>query len=119
MEFVFFGLVGLLIILGLVGFVCFVMVCMKMFQNDQTGLGIACLATYFLCGGVGGLIAFVYGWMKAGEWRIKGVMTAWTGVFVLTLLLFPIVMIISMTMVGTTASMTFQSVGQTLGGRPR
>ncbi len=33
-----------------------------------------------VCGfGIGGLVAFVYGWMKHREWGITNIMYAWTG----------------------------------------
>lgn len=62
------------------------MVIVKMFQNGQTGLGIACIVLV-LCAGIGALIAFVYGWIKSGEWDIKNIMLAWTGAIVLNILL--------------------------------
>src|SRR5207244_2318083 len=50
---------------GIASLVCFVMVLIQMFQHGQTGLGIACIVLIFC--GVGGLIAFIYGWMKSTE----------------------------------------------------
>ena len=66
--------------LGVGSLVCFIMVIVKMFQNDATGLAIASLLL-LLCG-IGALVAFVYGWVKAAEWGITNVMLAWTGCFV-------------------------------------
>ena len=63
-------------VLGLASFVCFILVVVKMFQNDQTGLGIVTLITS-LCG-IGTLIAFIYGWIKSSEWNIKTLMLVWT-----------------------------------------
>lgn len=71
----------LALICGIGSLVCLVMVLMKMFQAGQTGLGIACIVLIF-CTGIGGLIAFIYGWMKNAEWGIKNVMLAWTGCIV-------------------------------------
>src|SRR4051794_38064392 len=68
------GIVGGLA--GLVGLVCFILILIKMFQNGQTVLGIIC-AVGLLCG-IGYLIAFVYGWMKSGDWKVQPVMLAWT-----------------------------------------
>ena len=74
------------ILLSLVSLGCFIMVVVKMFQNGQTGLGIACIVLV-LCAGIGALIAFVYGWMKSSEWNIKNIMLAWTGAIVVNILL--------------------------------
>jgi hypothetical protein len=69
---------------GLGSLVCYVLVLIKMFQNGQTGLGIACIVL-LLCCGLGGLIAFVYGWIKAGEWGITNIMMIWTVFVVLNI----------------------------------
>ena len=80
-------LTGLLqAVVGLGSLVCFILVLIQMFQRGQTGLGIACIVLIF-CVGIGALIAFVYGWMKATEWNIKNIMLAWTGCWVVGLLL--------------------------------
>jgi hypothetical protein len=75
-------------ILGLVagvgGLVCYILVLIQMFQHGKTGLGIACIVLLF-CFGIGGLIAFIYGWVKVGEWRITNLMAAWTVFFVLSI----------------------------------
>jgi hypothetical protein len=71
-----FGLLALLFSIG--SLVCFILVLVKMFQNDQVGLGIACIVLIFVCG-IGGLVAFIYGWVKAAEWNIQNIMLAWTG----------------------------------------
>src|SRR5262245_14011529 len=68
---------GLASIAGIVSLICFILVLVQMFQRGQTGLGIVTLLLA-LCTGVGGLIAFVYGWIKATEWNLKNVMLAWT-----------------------------------------
>ena len=64
--------------------VCFVLVVIQMFQRGQTGLAIACIVLLFCCG-IGKLVAFIYGWVKAAEWRITNVMTIWTVFFVLSI----------------------------------
>lgn len=69
-------------IASLISIVCFIIVVMKMFQNGQTGLGIATIVLLFCCG-IGGLIAFIYGWVKSGEWNIRNVMLAWTVAFII------------------------------------
>ncbi len=62
---------------SIISLVCFILVLIKMFQNGQTGLGIACIVLFFCCG-LGGLIAFIYGWVKSGQWNIQNIMIAWT-----------------------------------------
>jgi hypothetical protein len=80
-------LIGLLqAVVGIGSLVCFILVLIQMFQHGQTGLGIACIVLIF-CVGIGALIAFVYGWMKATEWNIKNVMMAWTGCWIVGVLL--------------------------------
>jgi hypothetical protein len=73
-------------ILGLIELVCFILVIMAMFQNGQTGLGVACLVGLILCG-VGLLVGFVYGWIKATEWKLNNIMLVWTGCIVVHLIL--------------------------------
>ena len=85
------GALGLLLqlisyLIGIGGLVCFVLVLVKMFQNDQTVLGIVCIVTIFCCG-IGGLIAFVMGWMNVSTWRIQQIMMIWTGCIIAGLLL--------------------------------
>jgi hypothetical protein len=66
--------------------VCFILVIVQMFQHGQTGLGIACLVGVLLCG-IGGLVAFVYGWMKSNEWKLQNVMYVWTGCLIASIIL--------------------------------
>ena len=65
---------------GIVALVCFILVVVAMFNHGQTGLGIACIVLIFC--GIGGLLAFIYGWIKAGEWNLKNVMIVYTIAFV-------------------------------------
>lgn len=74
------------IVLSLGSLVCFVLVVVKMFQNNQTNLGIVSLVL-LLCCGIGGLVAFVFGWVKSKEWNILPVMLAWTLLTVVSLVL--------------------------------
>jgi len=113
------ALIGIMTLVGLVGFVCFVLVVVKMFQHDQTGLGITCIVLS-LCSGIGGLVAFVVGWMNASQWGIKGVMTAWTGVVLFNLLLGCVFfgLIVAAGGIGTSSSKTFMTVGQSIQFRP-
>ena len=75
---------GLTILLSIPALVCFVLVLIKMFKNDQTVLAVVCIVLIF-CGGP--LIAFVYGWIKSKEWDLKKVMLGWTAVIVAQLVL--------------------------------
>ena len=67
---------------GIGSLICFILVLVKMFQNGQTVLGIVCI----VCCGIGGLIAFVYGWIKSGEWGIQKVMLIWTVCIILQII---------------------------------
>jgi len=79
-------LTGLSVVVGLASLACFIMVVMKMFQNEQTGMGIACIVLLF-CFGIGALIALIVGWMNAEKWGIKNIMLAWTGLVVVGIIL--------------------------------
>lgn len=82
----FTGPVGIiLILLGLTSLVCFILVVVRMFQEGQTGLGIVTILTLFC--GIGGLIAFVYGWIKSKDWNLQTVMLVWTVVVVASIAL--------------------------------
>jgi hypothetical protein len=107
------GAIGVLFWLVALG--CYVWVVIKMFQNQQTGLGIASLVLA-PCVGIGGLIAFVMGWMKAGEWKIKGVMITWTGTGVIAFC-FGGAAGVAVNMMGEKASSTFTTVGASIGSR--
>jgi len=72
-------ILALQVIFGIGSLVCFIMVLVKMFQNEAIGVAIASLLLIWC---IGGLIAFIFGWMKADEWNIKPVMLAWTVFFV-------------------------------------
>ena len=67
-------------IAGLISLVCFILVIVRMFQHAQTMMGVACLVGVLLA--AFGLVAFIYGWMKAGEWRMKDTMLTWTACIV-------------------------------------
>jgi len=72
-------------ILGIIWLVCFILVVVKMFQSGQTALGVITIITMFC--GVGFLIAFIYGWVKARDWNIRPVMLTWTVVIILDIAL--------------------------------
>jgi hypothetical protein len=62
---------------GLICLVCHILVIVKMFQHNQTGLGIASIILTFCCG-LGGLLTFIYGWVKSTPWNIKNLMLVFT-----------------------------------------
>lgn len=68
-------------IAGLVGFVCFVIVVVKMFQNKQVGLGIASIVVCFF----GWLIALIVGWKNKDAWQLSKVMPIFTLAAILSL----------------------------------
>ncbi len=72
-------------ICGIGSLVCFILVLVKMFQNEQTGLGVACIVLVFVCG-IGALIAFIMGWVNSSKWNIQNIMWAWTGCWVVGIL---------------------------------
>src|SRR5262249_9249380 len=79
-------LIGVIVVVSIASLVCFIMVLVKMFQHGQTGLGVACIVLA-LCTGIGSLIAFIYGWVKASEWRIQPLMMVWSGCLAIGLVL--------------------------------
>jgi hypothetical protein len=62
----------------------FVLVLIQMFQRGATGMGIACIVLGFCCG-LGGLVAFIYGWVNARAWNINNLMTVWTVAIVINI----------------------------------
>jgi uncharacterized membrane-anchored protein YitT (DUF2179 family) len=47
---------------------------------------VGCLVGLLLCG-LGALVAFIYGWVKARPWNITNIMYAWTACIVLGIVL--------------------------------
>lgn len=70
---------------GIFGLICLVIVLVKMYQAGETTLAIIFGVLTFFCG-IGGLITFVYGWMKSKELDIFPIMAAWSGLIVLGIL---------------------------------
>jgi hypothetical protein len=79
------GLAGISL---LVAIVCFVLVVIKMFQNNQTVLGIVSIVAF--CCGVGLLVGLVVGWMNAANWHIQKLMYVYTGA-VLVYIIFAVI----------------------------
>jgi hypothetical protein len=63
-------------LIGLANLVCFIIVLWKMLVHEHTLLAIICFL--FGCAGIGGLGAFIFGWINANEWGIGTVMLIWT-----------------------------------------
>lgn len=67
-------------ILGVISLVCWILVLIRMFQAGATGPAIASILL-IICG-IGPLIAFVYGWLKIDELRVRNIMYIWTICFI-------------------------------------
>lgn len=57
--------------------VCFILVLIQMFQRGQTTMGIVCIVLAICCG-LGGLVAFIFGWVNHRPWGITNVMIIWS-----------------------------------------
>ena len=69
-------MLGILALLALIGSViCWILVLIKIFQNDGALKGVLGL----ICS----LFAFIWGWMNAGRLGIKNIMLAWTVLLIL------------------------------------
>lgn len=77
---------GISFALGLVSLLCFLFVIYTMFNNAESVMGIVCLVGICLLG-IGGIVAFVYGWIKARDWEIVPVMGIWSGCVALQIVL--------------------------------
>jgi len=63
--------------------VCYILVVIQMFQHGRPAQDLAHSWPARLR--LGYLFAFIYGWTKAGEWRIKNLMLVWTVLIVLNI----------------------------------
>ena len=86
------GIVGLILIaigglLSLVAFVCAIIVIVKMFQANETGLGVGTIVGLFLCAPVGYILAIVYGSKNKVAWKLESIMPIFIASFVLGFLL--------------------------------
>jgi hypothetical protein len=73
-----FDMVFIAGIAGLVSFVCWILVLVKMFPKEGALKGIL--------GIICGLYAFIWGWQHKDELANKNIMPAWTGAFVVGLI---------------------------------
>ena len=85
---------GLNIAITIVSLLCYLYVIYQMFDKAETVMGILCLVGVCLLG-LGGLVAFVYGWIKAREWEIVPVMAVWSGCIAANVLLAGLNMVLS------------------------
>lgn len=73
-------------LLSLVALVFHILIIVKMFQNGQTGLGVACIIGTFCL--FGWIITLIYAWTKGREWNIsQGVAIGYTATFLLSVIL--------------------------------
>ena len=77
---------GISVVVAIVSLCCYLYVIYQMFDKSESVIAIVCLVGICLFG-LGGLVAFVYGWIKAREWEIVPVMATWTGCIALNLVL--------------------------------
>ena len=70
------GLLAMLFGLGCL--VCFIIVLIKLFQNEGALKGVLGL----ICG----LYTFIWGWMNATKLGIKNIMLIWTGLIILSVI---------------------------------
>lgn len=73
------GLGLLALVVGLASIVCFIIVLVKLFQNEGALKGILGL----ICG----LYTFIWGWMNANRLDIKTIMLIWTVLIIVGLVL--------------------------------
>jgi len=66
---------------GIGSLVCFILVMIHLFQNEEGGYAIACIVLLFICG-IGGLLAYIKGWME----DLTPVMIVWSVCIVLGIL---------------------------------
>ena len=71
---------------GIVSVLCYFYVIYQMFNNAETVIGVVCLVGACLLG-LGGIVAFIYGWMKAWEWEMVPVMAIWSGCIAVNIVL--------------------------------
>ena len=75
-------LAGITTLMGLISFVLFVIVLIKLFKYEGTGKGIL--------GIICGLYTFIWGWMKAKELEMTDIMLFWSFVTLLQFVLWAI-----------------------------
>ena len=71
------GIVALLVGLGCL--ICYIIVLIKLFQNDGLVKGII--------GIICGLFTFIWGWMNANRYGIRNIMMIWTVLLIIAIIL--------------------------------
>ncbi len=77
---------GINVVISICSLLCYFYVIYQMFENAETVIGIVCLVGICVLG-LGGLVAFVYGWIQAREWEIVPVMAIWSGCIALNVVI--------------------------------
>ena len=77
---------GISVVVGLVSLLCYLYVIYTMFNNAESVIGIVCLIGACVLG-LGVIVAFIYGWIKAWEWEIVPVMGFWSGCMAVQIIL--------------------------------
>jgi hypothetical protein len=77
---------GLNVAVAIVSLLCYFYVLYQMYENAETVIAIVCLVGMCVLG-LGGIVAFVYGWIKARDWEIVPVMAIWSGAIGLNIVL--------------------------------
>jgi len=70
------------IVIEIAVIVSYILVMIRMFLNGHVILGILSLPC--LCP----LVAFVYGWIRSGDWNIRGLMLIWTIALIANIVLY-------------------------------
>ena len=99
----------LLVACGIVSLVCLILVIIKMFQNNETTMGIVCAVTSIFCG-IGWILTFILGWINVAKWKIRQVMLIWTGCFVATIVLWIIIVIVGLAAAGAQGGAEFDAM---------
>lgn len=77
---------GINAVITIVSLCCYAFVIYQMFNNAESVIGIVCLVGLCVLG-LGVIVAFIYGWIKAREWEIVPVMGMWSACVVAQLVL--------------------------------
>lgn len=77
----------LLMVAGIAQFVCFIIVVIKLFQNEGP--------LYGILGIICGIYTLVWGWMNADKLNIRKIVLAWTILIAVQLVLYFLVMMVA------------------------
>src|SRR6185312_6877655 len=62
----------------LVATICYIVLIVKTFQHERTTMGVTLILTFFCFCCPGFITGLVHGWMRAGAWKMKSLMTVYT-----------------------------------------